>query len=265
MTTASETILDRILATKREEIAALKTSASFADRKARAADAEPPRGFAGALRAAPPIALIAEVKKASPSRGVIRADFDPVAIARAYHDGGAACLSVLTDEIYFQGHLSYLSQIREAVPLPLLRKDFIIDPAQIYEARAAGADAVLLIVAAVPSPARLAELRHVAGTLGMDVLVEVHDRSELELAVESGARLIGINNRDLKTFAVRLETTEELLPCFPPVALAVAESGIFTHEDVERLGRAGAQAVLVGESLMRASDIAAATRKLLGR
>jgi indole-3-glycerol phosphate synthase len=203
------------------------------------------------------------VKKSSPSKGVIRADFDPVAIARAYSAGGAACLSVLTDETYFQGSLAYLGAIRDAVPLPLLRKDFLVDVAQVYEARLEGADAILLIVAAVPSPARLAELRHVAETLGMDALVEVHDAAELEVAKESGATLIGVNNRDLRTFEVRLETFEALAPQFPAGAVAVAESGIFTHDDVVRMGRAGAHAVLVGESLMRETDIEAATRRLL--
>jgi len=203
------------------------------------------------------------VKKASPSKGVIRADFDPAAIARAYHAGGAACLSVLTDETYFQGSLDYLGQIRAAVPLPLLRKDFVIDVAQIYQARIAGADAVLVIVAAVPSPARIAEFVHIAGALGMDALVEVHDARELALASEAGARLIGVNNRDLSTFDVRLETSEELLPLLPTGALGVAESGIFTNADVQRMSAAGARAVLVGESLMREPDVEAATRRLL--
>jgi indole-3-glycerol phosphate synthase len=279
------TILDRILETKREEIAALRSREKMADLMARCADLEPTRGFKKVLSVkyevlrmgknvpSPSIlntqysilpALIAEVKKASPSKGVIRPDFDPVAIAKAYHAGGASCLSVLTDTTYFQGDLSYLAAIRAAVPLPLLRKDFLIDTAQIYEARIAGADAILLIVAAIPSAARLAELRHVAESLGMDALVEVHDRAELEIAVESGATLVGVNNRDLKTFEVRLETTEELLPHFPSGAVAVAESGIFTSEDVRRLGQAGASAVLVGESLMREADVASATRRLLG-
>jgi indole-3-glycerol phosphate synthase len=212
----------------------------------------------------PSVRLIAEVKKASPSKGVIRPDFDPVSIARAYHAGGASCLSVLTDVTYFQGDLGYLAAIREAVPMPLLRKDFLIDVAQVYEARIAGADAILLIVAAIPSPARLAELRHVAESLGMDALVEVHDARELEIAVESGATLIGVNNRDLKTFTVRLETFEELAPLFPSGTVAVAESGIFTHDDVQRMGRAGASAVLVGESLMREADVTTATQHLLG-
>jgi indole-3-glycerol phosphate synthase len=257
------TILESILATKREEVAALRARSRMADLIAACVDVPPTRGFGSALVGAGGTALIAEVKKASPSKGVIRADFDPVNVARAYHAGGATCLSVLTDEAYFQGSLSYLGQIRAAVPLPLLRKDFIIDPAQIYEARIAGADAILLIVAAVPSAARLAELRHVAQLLGMDTLVEVHDARELETAVESGATLLGVNNRDLKTFDVRLELAEELIPRFPAGSVGVAESGIFTPADVRRMADAGARAVLVGESLMRQPDIADATRRLL--
>ena len=257
-------ILDRIVATKRDEVTALQTRASRTELKARAEAMPPTRGFLQRLRATSEIALIAEVKKASPSKGVIRADFDPTAIATAYQTAGASCLSVLTDETYFQGHLSYLRLIREVVPLPLLRKDFVIDTAQIYEARVAGADAVLLIVS-VLSPAQLAEFSQTAASLGLDALVEVHDREELEIAKAAGATLIGVNNRDLKTFNVRLETTEELLPHMPPGALVVAESGIHTRQDVERLAEAGAHAILVGESLMRADDIAAATRKLLGR
>jgi Indole-3-glycerol phosphate synthase len=172
---------------------------------------------------------------------------------------------VLTDATYFQGSLEYLGTIREAVALPLLRKDFLIDPAQVYEARLAGADAILLIVSAIPSPARLAEMRHVAESLGMDALVEVHDAREMALAAESGATLIGVNNRDLKTFAVRLETTAELAALAPAGTLLVAESGIFTPGDVATVAVAGARAILVGESLMRAADIEAATRALLGR
>jgi indole-3-glycerol phosphate synthase len=194
---------------------------------------------------------------------VIRADFDPVTIARAYERGGASCLSVLTDVEYFQGSLAYLGAIREAVALPLLRKDFLIDPAQVYEARIAGADAVLLIVACLPSPARLAEMRHVAESLGMDALVEVHGEREVEVAAESGATLIGVNNRNLHTFEVSLATTARLVPLFPPGAVAVAESGIFTPEDVAAVRAAGAHAVLVGESLMRQADVEAATRALL--
>lgn len=263
------TILQKILATKQEEVAALRARVGRGNTLAApCADLPPTRGFQVTL--APPLSgaggvkLIAEVKKASPSKGLIRPDFDPVAIARAYHAGGASCLSVLTDETYFQGHLSYLAAIREAVPLPLLRKDFLIDPIQIYEARLAGADAILLIVAAIPSPARLAELRHVAESLGLDALVEVHDEDELALAVESGARLLGVNNRDLKTFEVHLETFERLAPQFPEGAVAVAESGIFTNADVQRMGASGAHAVLVGESLMRQADVEVATKALLG-
>ncbi|WP_394796042.1 indole-3-glycerol phosphate synthase TrpC [Armatimonas sp.] len=278
-------ILEKILATKREEVAALKAKSTPSKLLARCAELPPTRGFRVALlpslpppnplpllrgggeeRAGggkSPVALIAEVKKASPSKGVIRPDFDPVAIARAYFAGGASCLSVLTDETYFQGRLGYLAAIREAVPLPLLRKDFLIDPIQVYEARLAGADAILLIVAAIPSPARLAEMRHAAESLGMDALVEVHDEAELALAVESGATLIGVNNRDLKTFTVQLETFERLAPLFAKNTVAVAESGIATAADVVRMGAAGAHAVLVGESLMRQTDVEAATRSLL--
>lgn len=265
MTTGTTgTVLDRILETKRGEVAALRAAHKTADLMARCADLPPTRGFAAALRgAAPGLGLIAEVKKASPSKGVIRADFDPVKIAHDYEAGGAHCLSVLTDERYFQGSLSYLGLTREAVPMPLLRKDFLIDVAQVYEARLAGADAILLIVAAIPSPARLAEMRHVAESLGMDALVEVHDAGELAVAAESGATLIGVNNRDLRTFEVRLETSEELIPRFPAGALAVAESGIFTSGDAARLRSAGAHAILVGESLMRSDDVAASTRLLL--
>lgn len=262
--TPTGTILDTILATKQDEIAALRSRTRIADLMAACVDLPPTRGFRAALTAVAGTALIAEVKKASPSKGIIRADFNPVAIAQAYHAGGAACLSVLTDTTYFQGDLTYLAAIREVVPLPLLRKDFLIDPAQIYEARVAGADAILLIVAAIPSPARLAELRHVAESLGMDVLVEVHDAQELDIAAESGATLLGVNNRDLKTFDVRLELAEELIPRFPAGAVAVAESGIFTPQDVARMAQAGARAILVGESLMRQPDVAAATRELLG-
>lgn len=275
---ATGTILDRIMETKHGEIAALRSrfrSGTARELREQCADLPPTRGFKRALSPHPPTTpplpsegagaprLIAEVKKASPSKGVIRADFDPVAIARAYEQGGASCLSVLTDETYFQGNLSYLSAIRAAVALPLLRKDFVLDPIQIYEARLAGADAILLIVACLPSPARLAELRHVAESLGMDALVEVHDAAELTLAAESGATLIGVNNRDLHTFTLSLETTARLVPLFPPGAIAVAESGIFTPADVAFVREAGAHAILVGESLMRENDLVGATRQLL--
>ncbi|MBC8103097.1 MAG: indole-3-glycerol phosphate synthase TrpC [Cytophagales bacterium] len=257
-------MLGTILATKQQEVAALLSRTTRADLFAGCADMPPPRGFREALRhPGHQVHLIAEVKKASPSKGVIRDDFDPVQIARAYEAGGASCLSILTDETYFQGRLDYLSAIRHAVTLPLLRKDFLIDPAQVYEARIAGADAVLLIVAALSSPARLAEMQKVAESVGLDVLVEVHDAHELAIATAAGATLIGVNNRNLHSFEVRLETAEELIPAFPAGSIAVAESGIFTAGDTRRMARAGAQAILVGESLMREDDVAAATRRLL--
>ncbi len=261
-TPATGTILDRILTTKETEVDALLRRTSRNELASRCRDLLPTRPFLSALRG-PDVALIAEVKKASPSKGVIRPDFDPVALARAYHAGGARCLSILTDETYFQGRLGYLGAIRREVPLPLLRKDFLIDAAQIYEARIAGADAVLLIVAALPDPERLREMRQTAESLGLAVLVEVHTGDELDVAIASGATLIGVNNRDLKTFEVRLDVFEELAPRFPLGAVAVAESGIFTFQDVQRMGRAGANAVLVGESLMRQTDVEAATRALM--
>ena len=261
------TILDTILATKQDEVAALLSRTTRTELAARCADLPPTRGFKAALANSTgsdnSFRLIAEVKKASPSKGVIRADFDPVGIARAYHAGGAACLSVLTDEQYFQGSLIYLAAIRPAVPLPLLRKDFIIDIAQIYEARLAGADAVLLIVSAIPDAAQLAEMQEAAASVGLDVLVEIHDAGEREIAVASGATLIGVNNRNLHTFAVSLEVAEALIPTFPAGTVSVAESGIFTHADAARMASAGAHAVLVGESLMRQDDVANATRRLL--
>jgi indole-3-glycerol phosphate synthase len=267
------TILDKILATKREEIVALK--ATFKSKNGRELYEQcqilpPTRGFRAALESPPSppimggIALIAEVKKASPSKGIIREDFDPVQIAKDYEAGGASCLSVLTDKTYFQGDLAYLTQIREAVKLPLLRKDFVLEPIQIYEARVRGADAILLIVAAIPSPARLAELRHVTESIGMDALVEVHNQAELEVALQSGATLIGVNNRDLHTFNVDIALAETLIPTFPQGVIGVAESGIFTHADALRMQNAGAKAILVGESLMREADIVGATKRLIG-
>ena len=263
MVNETGTILNRILATKREEIAAISPQ-ERSNLIAQCRDAPPVRGFAAALVAASgSVVLIAEVKKASPSKGIIRADFAPAKIARAYYEGGASCLSVLTDETYFQGHLEYLRDVRAAVPLPLLRKDFVVDAVQMYQARVFGADAVLLIVAALPNAGVLREMRETAENLGLDVLVEVHDEAELETAANSGATLIGVNNRSLHTFEVRLETTERLLPLFPPNTIAVAESGIFTPADIERVRKVGAKAVLVGESLMRQTDIVRATRDLL--
>lgn len=263
-------ILDQILATKLEEVAQARAARPLADLVAAARQAPPTRGFRRALQQ-PGMQVIAEVKKASPSKGLIRADFDPVAIARAYQAGGAACLSVLTDVEYFQGDLAYLAQIRAAVELPLLRKDFIIDEYQVYEARAAGADAILLIVAAFlgessqgRTPADMHRLAALAHELGMDVLTEVHTAAELEVALATGAALIGVNNRDLRTFNTSLDVTFSLAPLIPADRLLVSESGIATTADLARLAAAGAKAVLVGESLMRQPDPAAALRDLRG-
>jgi len=255
-------ILAKICAVKRQEIAELKAGDRDALARA-AAEQAAPRGFRAALAAAPGVALIAEVKKASPSKGLICAEFDHRAIARTYADSGATALSVLTDAPFFQGAPEYLSDIRADVTLPLLRKDFILDEVQIVQARALGADAYLLIVAAL-TPDELATLIAVGRGLGMNALVEVHDEAEMAVAADVGADLIGVNNRDLRTFDVRLETTERLAPLAPPGALLVGESGIRTLADVRRLQAAGAKAVLVGETLMRAPDLGAATRELAG-
>ena len=274
----SETILDTIVEEKKREVARLThRSLSVADLKAALEARGGRRDFAGALREpkSGPVALIAEVKKASPSAGVIRPDFDPVRIAREYEAAGASCLSVLTDEKFFQGSLDYLKQVRGAVRLPLLRKDFIIDERQILEAIEWGADAVLLIVA-ILSDAQLRYFHALATGAGLAALVEVHDEAELDRALTAGAELVGVNNRNLKTFKVDLATTERLaarLAYFSrntqratrtPPPLLVAESGIHTHADVERLAKCGAQAILVGESLMRHADIGAKVRELLG-
>lgn len=260
-------ILDRILQTKKEEIAADRCRYSIAELERRVAQQEEkPRGFARALRGmveSGGTAIIAEVKKGSPSRGIIRSDFDPVAIAEAYSAGGACCLSVLTDEKYFYGHLSYLGMIREQVGLPLLRKDFIIDPCQVYQARIAGADAVLLIAAAL-SDGQLRDLAKLAAELQLDILLEVHDQQELERALELPVELIGINNRNLRTFVTDLAITEQLAGQIPSQRLAVAESGIHRRADIERLQQAGARAFLIGESLMRATDIESSLRELAG-
>lgn len=229
----------------------------------RIADMPSPRDFVGALRAAPPPALIAEVKKASPSKGVIRYDFNPVDIARIYAEGGAACISVLTDEPYFEGHLDYLRAIRQAVDNPLLRKDFIIDEYQLLEAREAGADAILLIAAALPVP-QTKRLLERAASLGMASIVEVHNREELDEALSIEAPIIGINNRNLHQFRTTLRTTLELVPHIPADRIVISESGINFRADVERLAQAGVHAVLVGEALMREADIAAKLGELLG-
>lgn len=257
-------ILDRILDTKRREVAELHAQHSMAQWRALAEAAPAGPSFAGALTAPGGPHLIAEVKKASPSKGVLRADFDPVAIAGAYASAGAAALSVLTDREYFQGHVDYLAAIRHAVAVPLLRKDFIIDDAQIMEARIAGASAVLLIAAAL-APAELRRLHEVATGIGLGVLVEIHDDDDLARVIASGARpaIMGINNRDLRTFNVDLAVTERLAPKLDFAEVIVAESGLFTPDDVARVAAAGARAILVGESLMRQADIAAATRALM--
>ncbi len=254
--------LERIAAYKRDEVAARKARTSVLEIAAEARSADPPRGFARALAAAPGLALIAEVKKASPSKGLIRADFDPPALARAYADGGATCLSVLTDGPSFQGADADLVAARAAVKLPVLRKEFLVDPWQVAEARALGADAILVILAMIDD-ALAADLMGEAETLGMDALVEVHDAAELARAAALGATLIGVNNRDLRTFMTDLAVTERLATAVPAGALLVAESGIFTPADARRLAAAGAKAMLVGESLMRQPDVTAATRALL--
>jgi indole-3-glycerol phosphate synthase len=244
-------ILDDIIAAKREEVAVRKRVTSLSALRERPLYHEARRGFHAAVSR--PGAIIAEVKRASPSKGLIRADFDPVAVARAYAAHGAAAVSVLTDERFFHGRLDYLPAIRAAMPLPLLEKDFVIDSFQLAEARAYGADAILLIVAALPCEL-LASFHAAAKELGLDVLVEVHDEHELEVASRVTPQLLGINNRDLHTFHTTLETTERLMRKVPAGCTVVAESGIESRADIERLLRAGARAVLVGETLMRAAD-----------
>jgi indole-3-glycerol phosphate synthase len=262
----SVTILDEILARKRDEVAVAKATIPAAEMAELARSRnDAPRGLREALAKGRRPRVIAEIKRRSPSRGEIRADFDPVALAKAFAEAGAAALSVLTDERYFGGRLEYLELVREAADVPVLRKDFAIDPYQIDEARARGADAVLLIAAAFAGDGgarRLAELRERAAELGLDALVEVHDASELDAALAIGADLVGINNRNLRTFEVDLGTTEGLAGRIPEGVVLVAESGIFTNDDIRRLERAGARAFLVGESLMREPDVGLALRNL---
>jgi indole-3-glycerol phosphate synthase len=257
-------ILDKIVATKRQEIERARETVAIEELRARLADAPPVRDFFAPLAAGGSIKLIAEVKKASPSKGVIRADFDPVAIARTYEAHGACCLSVLTDEAYFQGSLEYLRQVRQSVSNPVLRKDFILDTYQLVEARVAGADAVLLIAECLDD-CNLRKLHNEALELGLIPLVEFYEPENLERVLAAGAQLIGVNNRDLKTFEVDLGHTIRLRERVPLDCVFVGESGIYTRADVLRLEEAGVDAMLVGESLMREADIGSAVDRLLGR
>jgi len=256
--------LTEICATKREEVAERKGIATINDLDAHAAHQDAPREFEAALRAKAKsgFALIAEIKKASPSKGLIRADFRPAEHAIAYQRGGAACLSVLTDAPYFQGHEDFLMDARAACTLPVIRKDFMVDPWQVAEARAIGADAILIIVAALDDIV-MAEIEAAAIERRLDVLVEVHNEDEMERAARLRSRLIGVNNRDLKRFVTDIGTTERLAPLAPEGTLLVSESGINSHADLERLSTCGARTFLVGESLMRQTDVEAATRALL--
>jgi len=259
-------VLTRICDDKRAFVAARKAVAGLADLESRAKAADKPRGFLAALRRAVAegrYGLICELKKASPSKGLIRADFDPTALAQAYERGGAACLSVLTDEPYFQGSDAYLQQARAAAALPCLRKDFMLEPYQIVESRALGADCVLLILAALED-SQAAELEAAALELGMDVLLEVHNAPEMERALRLASPLLGINNRNLKTLAVDLATTEELADMAGPERLLISESGLYGPEDLARMAKVGVACFLIGESLMRQDDVTAATRALLG-
>ena len=255
------TILDRILEVKRAEIAAAKAGARDIERKAKAAAA--PRDFIGALRARDP-AVIAEIKKASPSRGVLREDFDPTTIARSYDGAGAACLSVLTDAQFFQGSAAHLAAAKAACSLPVLRKDFIIEPYQVWESRAMGADCILLIAACLEKD-QMRELERLAHELAMAVLVEVHDAGELDAALALETPLIGINNRNLKSFETKLQTTLDLLPRVPRNRMVITESGILSSDDVARMRKAGVRTFLVGEAFMRAADPGAALRGLFLR
>ena len=258
-------VLTRICDIKRTDAARRKEARPLAELERAVAEAPPPLGFVQAIETTVQqgrFALIAEIKKASPSKGLIRADFDPPALARAYKAGGATCLSVLTEEPHFQGSDVFLGQARGAATLPCLRKDFMLDPYQVVEARAIGADCILLIMAALTDD-EVKDLAGLAEALGMDVLVEVHDQPELDRALRLDARLIGINNRNLKTLEIDLKTTEALAPNVPDDRLLVAESGFYRHDDLRRMALVGARCFLVGESLMRETDVAAATKRLL--
>lgn len=260
----TDTVLDRIVAVKRREIAEARERVPEAELHRRLADAPPVRDFFAALAKPGPIRLIAEIKKASPSAGVIREDFDPVAIAQIYERHGASCLSVLTDEPHFQGRLEYLTAVRESVELPVLRKDFVLETYQVLEARAAGADAVLLIAECLDD-CNLRKLHNEIVELGMTPLVELYDPENLPRVLAAGASLVGVNNRDLRTFKVDLEHTLRLRPEIPAECIMVSESGVRSRTDVERLQAAGVDAILVGESLMREPDIGAAVDRLLSR
>lgn len=259
----SVSILDEIVTSKQREVAAARQRMPLEEMEDQAVTAPPVRNFRAALAGPGPIQLIAEVKKASPSANVIRADFDPVGIARTYQAHGAACLSVLTDAPYFQGHLSYLARVRASVAIPLLRKDFLIDEYQVVEARLAGADAILLI-AEILDDATMASLLQRARSLEMAALVEFHDEANLPRVLAAGADLVGINNRDLRRFVTDLELTLRLRDRIPSDVVLVSESGIRTRADVERLEAAGVSAILVGEALMRANDVGLAVEQLLG-
>ena len=257
------TILDKILVKTRQTIERDRAAVAAADLESAIAGAPPCRDFRAALAAGPSVQLIAEVKRASPSAGLIREDFDPAAIAKCYQQGGAACISVLTDEPFFQGSLDYLQQVRGAVDLPLLRKDFIVDRYQLLQARAAGADCVLLIAECL-SAEQLRQLTEETWELGMQALIELYEPKNLDAVLATGNPLVGINNRNLRTFETSLDHTLNLRPKIPEDRLVVGESGIRNHEDLVRLGEGGVKAVLVGESLMRRDDITKATKELLG-
>lgn len=256
-------ILDTIIAHKLKELKSQQNQVSLSSLKSKVTSLETTKDFLSAIAQPDSINLIAEVKKKSPSKGIIREDFDPVMIAKAYEEYGASAVSVLTDEHFFAGSLNYLSSIREVINLPLLRKDFTIDPYQIYQARVAGADAILLIVAAL-TPNQIKEYQEIADSLSLASLVEVHTEEELEIALDANAEIIGINNRDLHTFNTSLDTTFKLRESIPDGKVIVSESGIYTREDVESLRNVGVHAILVGESLMRSPDIGEKVQELIG-